>query len=383
MVKFWKRESSGVSAEGQASAPSDASPQGEAPLLEQTALDQLAAVLRIWAQHAFDLDEIKAQSIAEQLERWSLHVLMASPVTGSGGRPAAAPAPDQQARRDWTGLREFVTRIRRGEQAYVNRQILGTRQVMGDFVQTLGQVLAEDQEEQSKVMAVIHDLRGTIENNAPVEVLSQEAMHAINLIAGIARERSQRHQGLLNDLTTKLQALRGELDAAQREMELDPLTRLFNRKAFDIQLERVFELCKLSGQPACLMMVDADHFKNVNDKHGHPAGDLVLKRLADCCAQGFPRKTDFVARYGGEEFVVVLQDTPARTALQLGQRLLESVRAISVAYEGGELGITVSIGMAELEPHTSSGQWLRATDSALYEAKKAGRDRIVSLTTAA
>ena len=380
MVKFWKRESGGVYAEGQASASSAASDPKEAAVLEQTALDQLACLLRTWARYAFDLDEIKAQSIADQLERWSLHVLMASPVGGSS--PQTGGLPVDQQRRDWTGLREFVTRIRRGEQAYVNRQILGTRQVMGDFVQTLGQVLAEDQEEQSKVMAVIHNLRGTIETNAPVEVLSQEAMHAIDLIAGIARERSQRHQGLLQDLTSKLQALRGELDAAQREMELDPLTRLFNRKAFDIQLERVFELCKLSGQPACLMMVDADHFKKVNDKYGHPVGDLVLKRLADCCAQGFPRKTDFGARYGGEEFAVVLQDTPARTALQLGHRLLEAVRAASIVHEGGEFGITVSIGMAELEPHASSGQWLRATDSALYEAKKAGRDRIVSITTA-
>ncbi len=376
MVKFWKRESGAVSAEP--TPPSAAAAQsGANPVLEQTAIDQLASVLRIWGQFAFDVDEIKSGAIAEQLERWTRHVLMAAPM-GEPGAPAAA----DPARRDWAGLRQFVTRIRRSEQAYVNRQVLGTRQIMGDFVQTLGQVLAEDQEEQSRVMAVIHHLRGTIEENASVEVLSQEAMHAINLIAGIARERSQRHQGLLQDLTNKLQTLRGELDAAQREMELDPLTRLFNRKAFDIQLERVFELCKLSGQPACLMMIDADHFKEVNDSYGHPVGDLVLKRLADCCAQSFPRKTDFVARYGGEEFAVVLQDTPAKTALQLGERLLDSVRAMTVEHEGGELGIRVSIGMAEIEPHASSGQWLRATDTALYEAKKAGRDRIFALKTA-
>ncbi|MBK1718149.1 sensor domain-containing diguanylate cyclase [Thiocystis violacea] len=380
MVKFWKREAGAVATETGTDVPPALDGQGPPSGLERTALDQLASVLRVWGLYAFDVDEIKAEAITEQLERWSRHVLMASPT----GDSDAAPDPDKaQARRDWGGLREFVTRVRRGEQAYVNRQILGTRQVMGDFVQTLGQVLAEDQEEQSRVMAVIHKLRGAIEKNAPVEVLTQEAMQAIDLISGIARERSQRHQGLLSDLTNKLQTLRGELDAAQREMELDPLTRLFNRKALDIQLERVFELCKLSGQPACLMMIDADHFKNVNDQHGHPVGDLVLKRLADCCVQGFPRKTDFVARYGGEEFAIVLQDTHSNTGLLLGQRLLEAVREMRIEHEGGTLGITVSIGMAEIEPHASSGQWLRASDSALYEAKKAGRDRIVALRTAA
>ncbi|MTW21709.1 GGDEF domain-containing protein [Allochromatium palmeri] len=377
MVKFWKRESGAAPQETANTTPVNPSDPATLAALEQAALDQLASVLRTWGKYAFDLDEIKAATLAEQLERWSMHVLTAaSPEATRDAKESEATA---STRRDWGGLRDFVTRIRRSEQSYVSRQVLGTRQVMGEFVQTLGLALAEDQEEQTKVMEVINQLRSTIENNAPIEVLSREAMNAIDLIASIARDRAQRNQGLLNELTGKLQSLRGELDAAQREIDLDGLTRVYNRKAFDKQLARVFELCKLSGESACLLMIDADHFKQVNDEYGHPAGDVVLKRLANCCSKGFPRKSDFVARYGGEEFAVILQDTPLKTAWQLAQRLLDSVRVMRIDHDGQELGITISIGLAELGALPSPEHWLKTSDSALYTAKNSGRDQVVSV----
>ncbi|MGQ9830222.1 MAG: diguanylate cyclase [Thermochromatium sp.] len=378
MVKFWKRESGGVPSKTASAAPANAGDPETLATLEQSALDQLASVLRIWGKYAFDLDDIKAETLAEQLERWSRHVLTAASPVAAKEQEDSTEETHPGARRDWAGLRDFVTRIRRSEQSYVNRQILGARQVIGEFVQTLGLALAEDQEEQAKVMQVINQLRNTIENNAPIEVLSREAMNAIDLITEIARERSRRNQGLLQDLTSKLQSLRGELDAAQREMEMDGLTRLYNRKAFDRQLERVFELCKLSGQPACLLMIDADHFKHINDTYGHPAGDTVIKRLANCCTKAFPRKSDFVARYGGEEFAAILQDTSLKSAFPLAQRLLDSVRIMRIEHEDLELEITVSIGIAELGTLSSPEQWLKAADDALYAAKKGGRDRIVT-----
>ncbi|WP_295403407.1 GGDEF domain-containing protein [uncultured Thiocystis sp.] len=352
-----------------------------APSPEQAALKHLALTLRVWGQYAFDLDEIDASTIREQIEHWVLNLLAArSPAELLSSSQAAEPGNANPHSHNWEGLNEFVTGMRRREQNYVSRQILGTRQVMGDFVQTLGQILAEDQEEQTRVTSIIGKLRCAIESNAPVETLSQEAIHAIDLITHITQEREQRHQVILHHLTTRLQTLRGELDAAQREMELDSMTRLYNRKAFDSQLDRVFELSQLSGQPACLMMVDADFFKTINDQFGHPVGDLVLRRLANCCAEAFPRKTDFVARYGGEEFVVVLQDTSSKTAIPLGERLLDAVRALRIEHESGVIRITVSIGLAEIDPHASAGQWLRATDSALYRAKNNGRDQLACQT---
>lgn len=382
MRKFWKREADSRALESVAVAPTPTDRPEHRAALEHDALDQLALVLRIWGQYAFDLDEIKAATLAEQLERWSRHVLMAATLDGTASATASESptATTDPARRNWAGLRDFVTRVRRSEQTYVNRQILGARQVMGEFVQTLGLAFAEDQEEQEQVNRLMTRLQRTIADKAPLDVLSREVMSAIELIASLARERTQRNQTLLDELTRKLQSLRGELDAAHREMNLDSLTRLYNRQAFDRQLERTFELAQLTGQSACLLMIDADHFKRINDTYGHLAGDVVLKCLANTCAKAFPRKSDCVARYGGEEFAIIVQDTALAHVKPLAQRLLNAVRIQRIEHDGQELEITISIGIAELGAYHSPELWLKAADRALYAAKRGGRDRIVAFS---
>ena len=377
MANFWSKKANPPTPPENPIVGADGEAEPEASELEKTALDNLGAVLRVWGKHAFDLDGLNAKSIRQQCEQWARHVLVVAPppnsmetVTETGAAPA-----DPQLR-DWRGLRQFASDLRRKESAYVAHQFKDTRQVIGDFVQTLGAVLAEDQEEQARIAIVINQLRTTIETNAPLEILSREAMRAVDQISRIAEERNQRHQQAFQEMTSRLQTLRGELDAARHEMELDPLTRLYNRKAFDEQLARVCQLHQLSGQPTCLIMLDVDHFKTVNDSFGHPVGDLVLKQLAGCCLYAFPRKSDFVARYGGEEFAIILQETPLKTALSLGERLLKAIRSLGIVHDQNILNITASIGLAEFDPRASASQWLRAADDALYRAKRGGRDRL-------
>jgi diguanylate cyclase (GGDEF)-like protein len=348
---------------------------GKLAALNDTALDTLGALLRILGKYAFDLDEVDAQTIHERCEQWARHVLIATPYPG-GEPETTIRGSVQQTERNWQGVREFVAQLRRRENAYVTSNFKDIRQVIGGFIQTIGKVFAEDRGDQTKITAVLNRLSNVIESNAPLETLKREAIGAISAIGQIAENRNTRHNDLLEELSGKLRSMREELNEARREMELDPLTRLYNRKAFDQQLARVFELNKLSGQPACLLMVDADHFKSINDNFGHPVGDLALKQLADCCVHVFPRKTDFVARYGGEEFAIVLQETPLEVAKMLGQRLLQAIRALCINYDNATLGITASIGIAELDPTKDISHWLQRADSALYRAKQAGRDRM-------
>ena len=251
------------------------------------------------------------------------------------------------------------------------------RQVLGDLVNSLGKVLVEDQEEQAEIVNQISHLKGVIESNAPLEAIKREAMEVISAIGRIAESRQQTHHTMLGALTEKLQSMRAELSEARREMELDPLTRVYNRKAFDQHFLRTFELSKLSSQPVCLLMVDLDHFKHINDRFGHPAGDLVLKHFADCCTHTFPRRGDFVARYGGEEFAIILQETTIDAAGMLGERLLQAMRNLSLNYQGQEVRATVSIGIAELSIADDASVWLQRADSALYRAKESGRNRLV------
>jgi diguanylate cyclase (GGDEF)-like protein len=181
----------------------------------------------------------------------------------------------------------------------------------------------------------------------------------------------------LEELGNRLRSLRQELEEARREMSLDPLTQLYNRKAFDQQVARTIDLGLLSGEPACLFMVDIDHFKSINDTFGHPAGDAVIKEIADCCTRTFPRKMDFVARYGGEEFAIIVQDTAAGTARLLGQRLLDAISALAISHNGREIRVTASIGISESNAVDSVATLLKRADDALYQAKQTGRNRVI------
>jgi len=256
--------------------------------------------------------------------------------------------------------------LRQQEKAYVTSNFKEIRHVLGDFIDTLGKVIVEGQEDQTEIGTQLNRLKTVVESNAPLDTIKREAMRAIDTIGHITEERQRTQHEALAQLTGKIKCMREELSAARREMELDPLTRLYNRKAFDQQLLRTVEFNKLSGQPACLLMADLDHFKQINDGFGHLAGDLVLRKFADCCVQIFPRRSDFVARYGGEEFVVILQEASTEIATMLGDKLLRAVREMRVPFEGREIQITVSVGIAELNTQDDSSGWLRQADSALY-----------------
>src|SRR6185295_14838381 len=117
---------------------------------------------------------------------------------------------------------------------------------------------------------------------------------------------------------------------------------LYNRKTFDEQLTRVSDMSSLFGQHACLLIVDIDHFKSINDTHGHPIGDEVLRKLSDCMARVFRRRDDVVARFGGDEFAVILRETELKEALMLADRLVQSTRALTIEQGGNPVRLTVS-----------------------------------------
>jgi len=125
------------------------------------------------------------------------------------------------------------------------------------------------------------------------------------------------------------------------------------------------------------VMVDLDHFKRINDRFGHPGGDLVLQTFADLLIKLFPRRSDVVARYGGEEFALILVDAGPDDLKRLSKRLLDAVRALAIDYLGDTIRVTCSIGIASGTPQDNVETLLRRADHALYQAKQEGRDRVV------
>lgn len=150
----------------------------------------------------------------------------------------------------------------------------------------------------------------------------------------------------------------------------DPLTGARNRRALDEKLKNLVHGFKRSGNGASLLLLDLDHFKRVNDAHGHAVGDQILKRVTEIINMRI-RVTDSLYRVGGEEFVVVLEDQELERAAHLSEQLRTLVEANELA---PEKSVTISLGVAELRRDESATDWLRRADEALYRAKRDGRN---------
>ncbi|MBE9537861.1 MAG: GGDEF domain-containing protein [Proteobacteria bacterium] len=159
--------------------------------------------------------------------------------------------------------------------------------------------------------------------------------------------------------------------------ETDPLTGAYNRRFFQLQAQMAFEQWQRNKRPASVLLVDVDHFKRVNDRRGHAAGDLALKNLVDLITSRV-RKVDTLCRYGGEEFAVLLPETDAKGAVFVAEEIRAKVESSRLIESDT---ITISIGVCELVGVEDTDQWINLADAALYRAKKSGRNRVELATT--
>ena len=188
----------------------------------------------------------------------------------------------------------------------------------------------------------------------------------------LARVRTQIRQ------TRTYRRLRDNYERSLAMALTDPLTGAFNRRYLDLHLPRIFSRARTGEKPLSILYVDLDHFKQVNDTHGHPVGDIVLKELVRRLNQNL-RTFDMVVRMGGEEFAVLMPETDAATAAMIGERLCQ--RTANAAFEapaqGLQLQLTISIGVATMQPGDADGlAMLARADHALYKAKHEGRNRV-------
>ena len=160
----------------------------------------------------------------------------------------------------------------------------------------------------------------------------------------------------------------------------DPLTGLYNRRYLEEQLEAEFRFASRQGGPLTLLMMDLDHFKQVNDQHGHPVGDAVLRGFSASLRAGI-RGEDVAARYGGEEFVVICRATQEPVGVKIAERLRQRLEELRLVRELPELRVTVSVGVASLpNPRiTTSRELIEKADKALYVAKANGRNQVCAL----
>jgi diguanylate cyclase len=199
-------------------------------------------------------------------------------------------------------------------------------------------------------------------------ILVREIDRVIRSNAKLHAELDTANQGIVEQ--------RRQIEELRVQARIDALTRIPNRAAFDERLDEYIGLLERTSLIFTLMILDIDHFKAINDTHGHVNGDRILRGVAEKIASAV-RGNDFAARYGGEEFAVIFPGTAQDEAMVVAERLRQDIAKTNFRLDGTNIKMTLSGGMAECHKGMSADQIIASADGALYQAKGAGRNQIL------
>lgn len=226
-------------------------------------------------------------------------------------------------------------------------------------------------------LIVVHGVIYTLKLGAAYQLAARLSTHLQEEVEESTRE--------LRDKNHKLEQAQTALQRANESLRLlsitDGLTQVHNRMYFEQQFEQEWRRCARQGLTLSILMIDADHFKRLNDSAGHMVGDSCLRAIAAEIQRHFKRAGELVARYGGEEFIVLLPDTDPNKAVAVAETLRIAIENLPLEEADQRYRITISIGVSTTTPalEQQASQLLATADAALYEAKEAGRNRVHSI----
>ena len=214
-----------------------------------------------------------------------------------------------------------------------------------------------------------------------IKIMKKNLKKEVASIQATVRKKEEQDRQRMDVLSKQVSRLNVELKKVKTKAMTDGLTKAYNREAFDSYIRKLVDRNTIKQSPFSLLMLDIDDFKNINDGYGHQVGDRVLVALVKKCTE-FIRDEDFLGRYGGEEFTIVLPRASLRNALKKAQRLRKAIAGTHYTTDkkkGGKgLSITVSIGVSSFCKNDSVSTVIDRSDQALYQAKRTGKNRVVS-----
>lgn len=248
---------------------------------------------------------------------------------------------------DIPGLADIADQVlSQPDQPLLYRSPTGTVHVNARYVEELGWHLVALQPEEGKVRGIRQALLGNLAICAAITTI---VLIFINMTIGSYQRR------------------------IERMATTDSLTGLYNREAFDILYETTIQDCRRRRTECALLLFDLDRFKEVNDTHGHLAGDAVLREVASV-TRACIRTSDVLCRWGGEEFIVLLRDCTRADARRIAEKIRETIAALRVAHEGQQVQVTTSAGVTHMDAAEDQDRALLRADQALYRAKDQGRN---------
>ncbi len=342
---------------------------GAAPDLLDGSLDTLDCILRTMGETAFELDE-EDPRFQDLCKEYARHVTNGAAILDEGIGEST------DGTRQWGRVRRFYTDRRSRESEFVQERVRNYRLLVEDLAVSLRSVATREELTENSVKTSLGDVERAADQG-DIREIRQAIATTMTTVVHAFNEQRRLFESQIAQANNRMLSLRQDLATAREDLKRDALTDTFNRGAFDTALQQAVSLNFILRQPVTVVMLDLDHFKNVNDEYGHAAGDDILRSVADCLSRTFVRRSDIVARYGGEEFALILGDVSLDTATGLVQRFLDNVRtSVTIPYGKPGSKVTCSAGLTELLPTDTVETVLLRADRALYRAKHDGRDRL-------
>ena len=247
------------------------------------------------------------------------------------------------------------------------------------FTEIIGaiQITRQDFSQSENTLETINDAIVPNLSEADVEKIVDQIKSEIKNL----ESTSSSFKDQLQQATREIDQLKNKMQQYRAEALMDPLTRIGNRRGFEKKLDQAIDSANQMATDVCLIMTDIDHFKKINDTHGHLVGDNVLRMVASTIKESIKGK-DHAARIGGEEFAIILPDTPFAGAMKLAENMRLSFERLDLKKKntGESLGqITLSFGVAIYKRNEPADDFVQRADEALYQSKKSGRNRVTGL----
>ncbi len=271
-------------------------------------------------------------------------------------------------------IRQFYSSYRIAEHSFVQKNFDDFKKIIWEFADQLGEDLQIEKKNDEELVSHFQQLKEAVDSNS-LEALKKKSREFINSYVEIQSEKNIRKSKRLTSLKKNVSTVKKQLLEAHHTLRVDHLTQAYNRKSFDEQLKKHVQMSPLSQTPVCLLIMDIDFFKKINDSYGHDIGDFILKECVRMLKEVFTRDDQYVYRIGGEEFAILLPDFKTEHAIQKCEEAMQKIRKEVFVQGDLKIQFTMSIGIAEHLENEKESDWLKRADSALYQSKNTGRNK--------
>ncbi|MCK5915537.1 MAG: GGDEF domain-containing protein, partial [Deltaproteobacteria bacterium] len=248
--------------------------------------------------------------------------------------------------------------------AILASSISGLLYSSGDFDSRVDECVGRLQ--QAKTLLEVQEIRESILQQAKgLQVRNRQML-----------EHVLRVQTQVNNTNKKIETLERQIEKIKQDSVIDPLTKAYNRRAYDKKIKQEIMGFRRYARPTALAIADIDHFKKINDTYGHHVGDMVLRSLSQLMKKEI-REVDVLARYGGEEFALILPHTSYERALEVAERIRRKIENSPLRDKEKQFSVTLSFGVGSLKDGDTPESYVERVDKALYRAKDGGRNRVV------